>query len=138
MSALDDLRSADSLLALTLSNNLAQRQRTDLVGHSITSPADLASLAQLYRDPRFETFRVFFVNHAKKVVSQIGVTSRLPTATATGVGEDMDAYVPEGRRLDPPGPIPADGIDWRQLPATDEAQRARQRWNCVRLFWAAT
>jgi Inorganic Pyrophosphatase/Large polyvalent protein-associated domain 1/RadC-like JAB domain len=95
VAALDDLRSADSLLALTLSSDLAARQRVNLTGHSITSPADLAALAQVYRDTRFETFRVIFVNDQKKVVSQIGLTSRLPTTTEAVIGNDAKAYLKE-------------------------------------------
>lgn len=93
--ALENLRAAPSVLADASASELAQRQRTSLVGKTIESVADLAILAQIYRDVRMERLRVFFVDASGEVVSQVGLTVRMP-ASATGlVGDDMDAYLQE-------------------------------------------
>lgn len=93
VAAVDDLRSTQTLLALALSRDFAARQRASLVGQKVASTEDLAVLAQVYRDPRFETFRVVFTNDAGRVVSQVGLTSRLPGSTSAIMGNDLHAYL---------------------------------------------
>lgn len=93
VSGVDDLRSTENVLALALSRDYAARQRVNLVGQKVGSAEDLAILAQVYRDPRFETFRLVFVNDSGAVVSQIGLTSRLPASAAGIVGDDIGAYM---------------------------------------------
>lgn len=93
VAAVDDLRSTETILGLALSRDYAARQRVSLVGQKVSSAEDLAILAQVYRDPRFETFRVVFVNDAGKVVSQVGLTSRLPAAAPGIMGSDVNAYL---------------------------------------------
>lgn len=95
VSAVDDLRSSGSVLGKALSSDYATGQRTTLVGREAKTAEDLATLAQVYRDPRFETFRVIFVNDAGRVLSQVGLTSRLPTSTEAIMGDDVDAYLSE-------------------------------------------
>lgn len=90
--ALRVLRRSGTLLGRALSGGLAERQRVNLVGRVVRKPEDLATLAQVYRDPRFETFRVFFTDKRGKIVSQFGLTSRLPGSTAAVIGEDLQAY----------------------------------------------
>ena len=93
VSGVDDLRSTENVLALALSRDYAARQRVNLVGQKVGSAEDLAILAQVYRDPRFETFRLVFVNDSGAVVSQIGLTSRLPASAVGIVGNDIGAYM---------------------------------------------
>lgn len=49
-----------------------------LLGQKITSPADLAELAQVYRDGRYETLRYFWMK-GDEVVGHTAVSSRLPS-----------------------------------------------------------
>lgn len=93
VAAVDDLRRTETLLGLALSSDYAARQRATLVGQKVSSAEDLATLAQVYRDPRFETFRVVFVNDSGNVVSQVGLTSRLPASTQAIMGNDADSYL---------------------------------------------
>ena len=95
VSAVDDIRSTGTILGLALSGDYAARQRVSLVGQKVGSAEDLAILAQVYRDPRFETFRVVFVNDSGAVVSQVGLTSRLPASVNVIIGNDMDGYLAE-------------------------------------------
>lgn len=84
-----------SILAKSMSLDLAERQRTSLVGQTVTGAEDLAYLAQLYSDPRFETFRVIFTGVEQCVVAQVGLTSRLPASTQAFIGRDLDGYLNE-------------------------------------------
>lgn len=90
--ALRVLRRTGTLLGRALSGGLAENQRATLVGQVAETPEDLAALAQVYRDPRFETFRVLFTGPGGKVVSQLGLTSRLPGSTVAILGEDHRTY----------------------------------------------
>jgi hypothetical protein len=56
-----------------------------LVGQTIKTPGDLAALAQVYRDPRFETYRAIFVDDNGRVVGESAYTSRMPAAVAVNV-----------------------------------------------------
>lgn len=78
-----------------MSGDLAARHVTSLVGKTVASPEDLATLAQVCRDHRFETFRVYFADAAGRIVSHVGLTSRLPASTATLLGDDPKAYLAE-------------------------------------------
>jgi hypothetical protein len=53
------------------------RSGADLIGRKLSGTRDLSSLAQVYRNPSFETIRYYFVKN-EKVVFHTGVTSRLP------------------------------------------------------------
>ncbi|MEF8839841.1 MAG: hypothetical protein V5A18_10095, partial [Haloarculaceae archaeon] len=93
-------RIEDGLLGRGITDDLAENHSASLVGRTIAGPDDLAALAQIYRDPRFETFRVFFVREnedgTEEVVHQQGVSSRLPGHTTPFVVEvDGTAYLPE-------------------------------------------
>lgn len=90
--ALRVLRRTGTLLGRALSGGLAENQRATLVGQVAETPEDLATLAQVYRDPRFETFRVIFTEPDGRIVSQVGLTSRLPGSTVAIIGEDHRTY----------------------------------------------
>lgn len=66
-----------SLLALGIDKDFKSKGGTSLVGQKIHSPNDLAFLSQIYRDPRVETLRAFFLKQGV-VVGQTAYTSRLP------------------------------------------------------------
>lgn len=99
VSAVDDLHATGTVLGKALSSDYATGQRATLVGRRVDSAEDLATLAQVYRDPRFETFRLIFVNDAGRVVSQLGLTSRLPTSAQAIIGDDTDAYLAEVSKI---------------------------------------
>jgi hypothetical protein len=92
--AVESLRGSDrGVLGRRLADTYAARQRVSLVGHTVNSREDVATLAQVYRDPRFETFRMFFLDQQGKIVSQVGLSSRLPSSSAVIVGSDTDKYL---------------------------------------------
>lgn len=93
--ALADMESTASILAKSLSRDFAARQRVSLVGQKVSTSQDLAVLAQVYRDPRFETFRLVFTDNEGNVVSQLGITSRLPASAEVIVGDDVVGYLRE-------------------------------------------
>jgi len=53
----------------------------DLRGHEVRNEADVATLGQVYRDPRFETFRIIYVKGGSVVATE-GISSRLPSSVA--------------------------------------------------------
>lgn len=66
-----------SVLGFRLLGNFEAGRPNQLIGHEARTPGDLAALAQVYRDPRFETFRVIYID-GDTVVGEAGYTSRLP------------------------------------------------------------
>jgi len=81
------LRSPGAVLARSIAVGLVNRGRASLEGQRIESPEDLARLAQIYRDPRFETLRYFLTDDSGLVSSQFGVSTRMPTETTAFVGD---------------------------------------------------
>jgi len=77
-----------TILANGISNQFKEKGFVSLVGQKVDSDQDLANLAEVYRDPRFETFRVFFIKDGK-VVGQTGITSRMPS-TVLIFDNDLD------------------------------------------------
>ena len=64
-------------LAVTIPKELQTRGWIDLRGRRVDKPSDLAVLAQVYRDPRYETFRIFYTKEGR-IVAHEGLTSRVP------------------------------------------------------------
>lgn len=72
-------RGSITLLGSGLYDGFEAAGANQLIGQVANSPADLAALAQVYRDPRFETFRAIFVKDGK-IVAENGYSSRLPAS----------------------------------------------------------
>jgi proteasome lid subunit RPN8/RPN11 len=68
------------ITALGIADDIQRAGSTALVGRVASTPEQLAELAQVYRDPRYETFRVFYVAGGK-IVHSTGVSARLPGQT---------------------------------------------------------
>lgn len=84
-----------SILGSNLYDGLALDGSVELTGQVVRSPADLAALAQVFRDPRFETFRVFYTDTAGKVVGEAAYTSRLPALVS--LPGDIEARITADR-----------------------------------------
>lgn len=72
-----------SLLGAAIYKDFKEGKPNQLIGQTVRTPHDLAALAQVYRDPRFETFR-FILTKDGAVVGEQAITSRLPAAVALG------------------------------------------------------
>lgn len=72
-------RGSASLLGSGFLQSFATAGGTSLVGKKVEHAADLAAIAQVLRDPRFETLRVFFTR-GDEIVGQTAYSSRLPAA----------------------------------------------------------
>lgn len=78
----DRNKSGIRTIADGITRDFINKGYVDLKGRRVNSPADLAEIAQVFRDPRFETFRIFYVKN-NKIVAHEGITSRIPgTAVA--------------------------------------------------------
>lgn len=103
----------NGLLGRGITDDLAENHGASLVGRTVTGPDDLAALAQIYRDPRFETLRIFFVREnddgSEEIVHQTGVSSRLPGMTSIFPAEiEGTAHIPDD--------VPADELDqWGKM-----------------------
>lgn len=75
-----------SVLGLGISLDFLRTGRAQLVGQKVTSPADLAVAAQVYRDPRFETLRILFTK-GNQIIDETGITCRLPSIAAGFKGD---------------------------------------------------
>lgn len=74
------------LLASNLPKDLKENGGASLIGQTVSSPVDLALAAQVLRDPRFETFRVFYLKN-NRIIHHTATTTRLPgTAPYTQTG----------------------------------------------------
>ena len=80
-------RAGTTILANGVTRDFKEKGEVSLLGQIVKTPEDLANLAEVYRNPKFETFRVFFIND-NKVVGQTGVTSRWPNAVG-GMGPEF-------------------------------------------------
>lgn len=78
-----------SLLGAAIYKNFKEGRPNQLIGQTVRTPRDLAALAQVYRDPRFETFR-FILTRNGEVVSEQAITSRLPAAVSF---QNIDATI---------------------------------------------
>lgn len=84
-------RAAIEVLGSRLYDGFAFDGGVDLVGQRVASAEDLATLAQVFRDPRYETFRVFYTDAQGVVVGEGAYSSRLPAAV--NLPNDFDAHI---------------------------------------------
>lgn len=91
-------RRGGSVRALGVADTVRREGTAALVGRAIADPTELAEVAQVYRDPRYETLRVFFLD-GNKVVHATGVSARLPGTAPllpkNGTEEDFAAWLKE-------------------------------------------
>ena len=86
--ALQELRRVGGLSVLgnALPAEFRSAGAVSLVGQAVETPQDLATIAQVLRDPRFETLRIYYTR-GNELVGENAVTSRLPgTAYAIPAG----------------------------------------------------
>lgn len=60
-----------------ISTQFIHKGEVNLRGQVVTSPRDVAALAQVFRDPRYETFRLIYTK-GDTIVGSEGRTSRIP------------------------------------------------------------
>jgi N12 class adenine-specific DNA methylase len=85
-----------SLLGSRISSEFRDAGGFSIVGQKVESSSDLAILGQVYRDPRFETFRVFYVGDDGRIMAQSGFSSRLPATVY--VPNDLPSQIETGLR----------------------------------------
>lgn len=74
-------------VALGISPQFIEQGTIDLTGQVVSSAEDLAKLAQVYRNPLFETLRIFYVKGGK-ILGHEGITSRLPGLVKVGITKE--------------------------------------------------
>lgn len=96
--------STATLLGARLCRDFVAQGGTQLLGRRVGSAGDLAALAQIYRDPRFETFRCFYMRGDEVVgesaySSRLPGTVRIPDAFDAQVAADMQRFGADGYYL---------------------------------------
>lgn len=89
-----------SILANGVAQDFAESSVAQLVGSQVENSHDLAAVAQIYRDPRLETARYFFIKDGV-IVGQTGVSSRKPGSSQALIGRsqaEQDAHLVEMAR----------------------------------------
>lgn len=76
-----DYRAGARLLASGIPKDFIDTGSTKLIGRQVETLHDLAQLAQVYRNPGFETLRIFYTR-GNEIVHQTGLTSRLAGAVS--------------------------------------------------------
>ena len=71
-----------NLLLNSINAEMAATGSHSLIGKTITSPEEFATLGQVWRDPRWETMRYVFVDDNNKVVGQTGLSQRIPGSSS--------------------------------------------------------
>jgi len=98
--ALADSQTGVKTLATAINIAMIKDQTVNLVGQNVTTAHDLATLAQVYRDPRFETLRYFYTDANGNVLAQTGVSARMPGATgAFPEGEGFQWVIDQVKRV---------------------------------------
>lgn len=88
-------RRTATLVGLGIADRIERVGSQALLGQRVDTAERLAELAQVYRDPRFETFRVFFLK-SDEVVHATGVSARMPgEAPMVPAGMTFEEYLAE-------------------------------------------
>jgi hypothetical protein len=78
-------------VGLSFSRELIDTGKVNLTGFKFNDVKELATVAQVFRDPRFETFRIIYTN-GSEVVGTDALTSRLPGSATAFLG-DIKRYL---------------------------------------------
>lgn len=85
-----------SVLGNALAAEFRATGTASLLGHTLHTVHDLGRLIEAYRDPRFETFRMYFTDANGEIVHQTGVSGRVPgAANLIPDGISTDAFLAE-------------------------------------------
>lgn len=82
-------RAGVKTIALGITHDLVRTGRVDLVGRPARTARQVAELAQVLRDPRFETLRLFYVDDAGAILAHEAVSSRLPSTAVPFVTKGL-------------------------------------------------
>ncbi|GEM_PF-2523598 len=88
--AVDELvrRFGGTLLGDSIARSFRDVGTAQLIGRRVQSDEDLAAIAEVYRNPIYETLRYVFVDDAGNVLGESAVTSRMPAAAQAFPVED--------------------------------------------------
>ena len=73
------------------SNDLINTGKVNLTGVTFNNIEDLAVLSQVYRDPRFETFRIIYTKD-NSIVGTDAITSRMPGSAVAFLGSNKSQH----------------------------------------------
>jgi hypothetical protein len=77
-------------LGVAINAEMVNTGRVELKGQTVKSARDVAVMAQIFRDPRYETLRLIYLK-GNQVVGHEGVSSRMPGFSAAFIGDPKTA-----------------------------------------------
>lgn len=69
-----------------------EKNKLTLAGQHVENWQDIGYLAQVYRNPQYETFRVFFLDDDNTIKAQSGISSRLPASSAVYIDKPGEEF----------------------------------------------
>ena len=81
-----ELKTDPVLKGMAISTDLIKSGKADLIGRSVKNPDEMAAIAQVFRDPRYETIR-YVLTKGDEITAHLAVTSRMPSMTAVTPGK---------------------------------------------------
>jgi len=89
-----------STLGKAITDELVTKGRIDLRGRTVKTADELATMAQVFRDPRIETMRYFYVDDNGKILAHEGISSRMPGYSQTFVTDRARAVQDMKERME--------------------------------------
>ncbi len=86
------------LLGSSIPKDFREGRGASLIGQKVASSEDLAVLAQVLRDPRFETFRIFYIKD-NTIVHHTGISSRMPGSSNVFRYQKGDSHLTAAARF---------------------------------------
>lgn len=88
-----------STLADAIDADFKEHDGAQLIGKTAKTTKDFAALAQVYRDPRFETMRYVFTDDAGRIVGETAISTRSPSTTAAfETGENEQSIIAAAKK----------------------------------------
>ena len=84
-----ELKNDPVLKGMAISTDLIKSGTADLIERSVKNPAEMAAIAQVFRDPRYETHR-FVLTKNNKINAHLAVTSKMPSKTLLAPGKQFE------------------------------------------------
>ena len=81
-----ELKTDPVLKGMAISIDLIKTGKAELIGRSVKNPAEMAAIAQVFRDPRYETIR-YVLTKGDEINAHLAVTSKMPARSLVAPGK---------------------------------------------------
>jgi len=81
-----ELKTDPVLKGMAISTDLLKKDIAPLIGRSVKNPEEMAAIAQVFRDPRYETIR-YVLTKGDEIKAHLAVTSKMPAIAPLSPGK---------------------------------------------------